>query len=252
MALGHTVSGLMVGVLTSPAAGDDPRSRVAWTLTVAGCALLPDHPSASVSRMWGPITAGYRVRIAGKRRTLIPGTTHIVSVLAGGHRKGTHSMLGLATMLLFVYLAAFHPVVSAFVLAFVFGVVILGASILAGTSPGRVWVPNLIASGLLAWYLVFELGWTLPVWLGPAMTLGAFIHILGDACTEQGVPLSWPLLGVKRFRLMTINTDGPVEKLAVLPLTWVVTVWWFAWWELSLVPGPHTVIATLFGGLHRE
>lgn len=52
-----------------------------------------------------------------------------------------------------------------------------------------------------------------------------------------------------RIGLLTINTDGPVEKYLVFPLTWVATIWWLLWWELEMVPGPHVVAGQLVSWL---
>jgi membrane-bound metal-dependent hydrolase YbcI (DUF457 family) len=57
-------------------------------------------------------------------------------------------------------------------------------------------------------------GW--PGWIAPAVVLGCWAHILGDAATEHGVPLAWP--HPARFRFATINTGSWVENLVVLPL----------------------------------
>ena len=61
-------------------------------------------------------------------------------------------------------------------------------------------------------------------WLGTGVTPGMLIHSLGDAVTESGAPLLWPL-SIRRRRWYPVGgprslrrrTGGPVEAWLVAP-----------------------------------
>lgn len=56
----------------------------------------------------------------------------------------------------------------------------------------------------------------LPGWVFWGILLGCATHILGDLCTESGVPLLWPL--EPRFRIGWLDTGGWVETQIVTPV----------------------------------
>jgi membrane-bound metal-dependent hydrolase YbcI (DUF457 family) len=69
-------------------------------------------------------------------------------------------------------------------------------------------------------------------WAGVAVITGCLAHCLGDAITEEGVPVLWPIpLGMRLWRPLGLptplryRTGGKVEMLFVGPLCTVLSVW---------------------------
>jgi membrane-bound metal-dependent hydrolase YbcI (DUF457 family) len=90
----HALSGAMafglVAVPAAPLAHLHPRELVLGTVVTAGAAVLPDidHPGSGVSRTFGPLTRVF---------------ARLVGWISGGHRNGTHSLLGAAVFNLAVF-----------------------------------------------------------------------------------------------------------------------------------------------------
>lgn len=172
-------------------------------VATAGAALLPDldHPQASATHTLGPIT-----RAIG----------WAVCAVSGGHRHGTHSLIGIG------FFAAVGWLLSLNDYGAMFGLWMLAALAFRGLRSRdpvieRIIVAVVTAAG--AWWLVESHGldpWFLPLATG----LGAAMHILGDACTEQGVRPLWPV-SKWRLRLATVDTGKGVERWIVVPLLWL-------------------------------
>jgi membrane-bound metal-dependent hydrolase YbcI (DUF457 family) len=69
-------------------------------------------------------------------------------------------------------------------------------------------------------------------WFGVAVIVGCLAHCIGDAVTEDGCPIFWPIpLGRKLWRpvglptFMRYRTGGKVEMLFVGPLCTVLSVY---------------------------
>jgi membrane-bound metal-dependent hydrolase YbcI (DUF457 family) len=67
---------------------------------------------------------------------------------------------------------------------------------------------------------------------GVAVGIGCVAHYLGDAITEQGCPILWPIpLGGKTWfpvappKIMRMQTGGTVEMAIVGPLITLLSVW---------------------------
>lgn len=185
-------------------------------LMCAGAAMVPDidHPDGSIAHSLPSVTAG--------NTTLIPGPTkglaYVVAFISGGHRHGTHSLIGIAVMGALTWLAdrvrvpivgldTELPLVSALiaVLLLAFALKALGIT-KSGLGRGkknsltrtvndvlRSWVGPWAVSltAVAAWtYFMGPEAWS---WLWVAMTVGCVTHVLGDGLTIQGVPWLWPL-----------------------------------------------------------
>lgn len=150
----------------------------------AGAALLPDadHPSATIAQS-------------------VPGVgsavTGAIGQLAGGHRKGLHSLLATLVILLVSVALGFVHIETEW-----FGELALGAGIATMA---------LIAFAARALKLTRQDSWLFPwvfgaaaallillfaptevAWLPLAVTVGFVVHLLGDALTVGGVPFLWP------------------------------------------------------------
>jgi membrane-bound metal-dependent hydrolase YbcI (DUF457 family) len=60
-------------------------------------------------------------------------------------------------------------------------------------------------------------------WLGTAVTLGMLVHALGDAVTESGAPLLWPL-PIRRRRWYPVGGPRPLRWRTGGP-------WRPGWWR---------------------
>ncbi|MFS0702056.1 metal-dependent hydrolase [Cellulomonas sp. 179-A 4D5 NHS] len=149
----------------------------------AGAAMLPDadHHAGTISHSLPPLS-----------RLVTRGVAHV----SGGHRHGTHSLLGI---LVFAALGALlgavrvpSPVGTLAVGAGVISLLLVAyaAKALRMTSDAT-WLRSwLLATGVAAAITVFAP--EDPTWLAVCVGLGAAVHVLGDALTTGGVPLLWP------------------------------------------------------------
>ncbi|SDQ42516.1 metal-dependent hydrolase [Quadrisphaera sp. DSM 44207] len=215
----HAMSGLAAGAAAlpwAPAVGvTGVTGQVAWVAAWGGFAMLPDLDQgglhwrgamprlsgSTVARMWGPVTTTF----AG-----------LVSVLARGHRNGTHDLLlapaafgGLAL------LAGGRAWSSLLVLALAIGLALQACHVVV---PGRVEttvVGNLALSFGGAWWLTGT-GSTALEWLPWAVAGGVVVHVVGDWLTVGGVPvpLTWLLDRPKRVSASLFRTGARVEHWA--------------------------------------
>lgn len=228
MAMGHVASGVASGILTSiVVAPAGIQTQVAWTAVWTGATLLPDwdSPNTKVARMWGPVSQGIRVRFwkRGKRRRIVPGITDIIGTVAGGHRRGSHSVLGLLVLLAGIWVATWFAAGTAVVVALCAGLVLAAVgTIIPGKDPGDIWPVNLGVSVLVG-VTAYTEGWTVPGWIPWALVGGSAVHILGDMITIQGCPLGWPT-GKHRVSLLPLHANGFVCCWVLTPLFWALSV----------------------------
>ncbi|GAA2104265.1 MULTISPECIES: metal-dependent hydrolase [Brevibacterium] len=174
--------GLLPGISISEVA--------AVTLMTAGAALLPDadHHNGSIANSlpgFGPFPGLSEV------------LCRVISRLSGGHRRGTHSLVGIAVFVALTW-AVGRIVVPVGGMEVALGAGILGVVLAAFAFDalkisrlGRIWPWALaLAAGVYLALAFPTAGWVLPLSVG----LGCAIHILGDMLTTGGVPLLWPLV----------------------------------------------------------
>jgi membrane-bound metal-dependent hydrolase YbcI (DUF457 family) len=163
----------------------DATGIVIGAMATAGTALICDwdHRSSTVAHSLPPLSNLIAVGI---------------EKASGGHRQGTHSVLGAA---FFVLLAALAGQVQ---LQTDWGLLSVGAGLLCMfliniaakalklfPKYGRAsnWIFALLMAGLVTWFAPHQ--WT---WLPVSMLTGVLVHIVGDMVTKGGVPLLWPLV----------------------------------------------------------
>lgn len=162
-----------------------PAGVIAGALVAAGAALVPDadHRHATIAHSLPPLSNVLCIHI-GK--------------LSGGHRHGTHSILGLAVFVAIAALAGMWQVELSG-----FGTVYPGAGILAvllasfaakslkiipDTMQKFPWIVGLAVGAFVAFYAPQE-----RYWFPLTMALGVATHIAGDMLTTGGCNLLWPL-----------------------------------------------------------
>ena len=199
--------GAGIGLAIFGTSGD---AWLASAAAVCGASILPDidEPGSSVSREFGFVSRSFS---AG------------VNKVSGGHRKLTHSLLGLGIVTLPFLLATSER--SA-------GAVVFG---LLAASAWRILMPWWMAArklflpfGVVAGYLFYAKHPFSGLWLVALVAIGWVIHMLGDFLTSGGIPLlypkrereSWPIFG---------NTGSGREKvfaICLLLVTVAVGVLW--------------------------
>ncbi|MGI5191259.1 metal-dependent hydrolase [Promicromonospora sp. CA-289599] len=155
-------------------------------LVCAGAALLPDadHHSGTIANSLKPVS---NVVVKG------------IEAVSGGHRKGTHSILGVAVFTAIAWALSFLSIDTG---TAEFGAILIGPGIMCVL---------LVAFALKALKITRDtkiFPWTMSVtlavliaifapeewyWMPFSVALGCTVHIIGDLITTAGVPLLWPL-----------------------------------------------------------
>jgi membrane-bound metal-dependent hydrolase YbcI (DUF457 family) len=181
-----------------------PHDLLVGAAVCAGSALLPDldHPGSLIANFLGPPSE------------LL---ARLVSLISGGHRQGTHSLLFVALVWAGTWLGI-QQIGRVFVLGVVFFTVALALQGLRLCPPGsgfREWGAIGLQAGIATWVVSTYLP-GVPDWLSYAVSVGALAHLLGDCLTTRGVPLLWPLR--TRFAFPVIERTGNwVETWILVP-----------------------------------
>ena len=196
----HFASGVLVTEGLACVVHLSPAETVTGLVVGSCAALLPDidHPSSTVSRTFGPLTQGF---------------AHIWSKLMGGHRHGTHCILGILALgaVSWVCLQHRHNLLAGGILAAIL-IVTLAAGVRIFRIPG--WLDD-VAPIPVVLVVVFWTNIDLSV-VPIALMLGCAVHVAGDMMTRGGCPLAWPL-SKERFALGLFSTGGWIEKTLVYP-----------------------------------
>ncbi|MFD6092832.1 metal-dependent hydrolase [Oerskovia sp. NPDC060338] len=161
-----------------------PLGVAAGALVCAGAALLPDadHHSATIAHALPPFS-GPICRGIGK--------------ISGGHRHGTHSILGVLAFTVIAWAVGLLTVTVPELGELAVGsglfsliLVAFAAKALKFARGGGTLAPWLLSLPLAVGITVFAP--TEWYWLPAAVGIGAFVHLLGDALTTGGVPFLWP------------------------------------------------------------
>lgn len=221
-ALGGAVAGAGVGIAAHL---PTPGLLVLAGLS-AGFATLPDldQVGSCAARSLGFASQGF---------------AHVVRWVSGGHRHATHTAFAVAVML-FVTGTLSLAAVSFPATRWALGAV-LALAVAAGLRALRLGghfadVLALAVAGVMAGFGV-DLA-MVPV----ACAVGWSSHIVGDACTDKGVPVFWPF-AQGHFRLLpepfAFATGTRPERFVVVPLLWLA-LGWLAWHASGLpIPAVH-------------
>ncbi|RCW38813.1 LexA-binding, inner membrane-associated putative hydrolase [Halopolyspora algeriensis] len=231
----HAMSGLAAWAAVTAMAGSHaigqltPKTWVVGATLATGAALFPDidHPKSTVARTFGSMSRGFSAAMSSLSGFLYRLTrTKHDSDRAGTHRGFTHTLV-------FAVLAGLTT--TAIVQTSdgaVLGVLMFTFAGLAVRGLMHNWSPRsdalLIAAASLALTLVCW-AWTGEqpfdaAAFGVAVMIGCIAHFIGDAITEQGCPMLWPLpLGGKTWfpvappKLLRMKTGGKVELVLIGP-----------------------------------
>lgn len=207
MGTSHAITGaaawIAITATALPATGIHPLTAtevVAGTIICAGAALLPDadHPSSTIAHSLpgGSIAAG------------------AISALAGGHRKGMHSLLAvLALFFLTPQLAKLTIDIDMWPHQLLFGLAIAIAACTAFALKSL----RIVSSWASAW--IFAAAVAIAVHFIPSvfevlplcLAIGYLTHIAGDMLTSGGVPLFWPL---------TLKPPKSISRNKLISMVW--------------------------------
>lgn len=197
----HALTGIAAGIGATYVVTLSVPVAVVGTVLCAGAALVPDidHSESTVTKTFGPITRGL---------------SYLVRKLSGGHRIGTHSVLGVcAIWALCQYGVMYRHEVPAQVALCTVMILSLAGAIRLLRIPG--WLDDLAPVPIVIGIVCFT---EIPLEIvPPAIALGCAIHIAGDVVTMTGCPLWWPM-SQKRVKLALFVTNGKVERYFVAPL----------------------------------
>lgn len=214
----HAASGLALAsasLLAFPQLSSRPESTITTLVVVSGSALLPDldHAGAKISKSLGPLSRGL---------------SHVVGAISGGHRKGTHTVLGAAIFGALAYLIAANPwtltlpwnLPSLPNLGVGLFTALLASLVVGCALPG-------IASNVSAIAMVYIAAQapTDPLLFAALVAAGCLAHSwLGDVLTTQGVPGPlWPLTR-RNVRFPILGDTGSGREGLYVTILSVVTL----------------------------
>lgn len=238
MAKNHAASGLLVGLV---GADLSPHFVAPIIIGTAVGSLFPDldEPGSRIAHVLSPISTVF---------------AWIMAKASGGHRHGTHSLIGVGGLALLLYAVCQLPALS----------ITIGTRAISMTSTGLVvsvfalilW--KAVIPKFLRWMMVG--GWlsivAISVLIGfvgqhmnalvlvLAFTLGNLVHIAGDALTPSGVPLAWPISG-KTVTADLFTTNSALEHFVGLGLWVSVIILAFGIHTQLLSALPHVNIQSL-------
>ncbi|GAA1868776.1 metal-dependent hydrolase [Myceligenerans crystallogenes] len=170
---------------------------LAGALVCAGAALLPDadHHSGTIANALSPVSNW---------------VVKVVETVSGGHRKGTHSILGVVVFTAIAWLLSFVRVdtgiegigtvqVGPGILCVLLVAFALKALKITRDTKILPWTTSVVLAALIAVFAPEE--W---FWMPFCVALGCVVHNLGDFITTNGVPWFWPL----KFRSPRWARDG--------------------------------------------
>ncbi|MGP9032791.1 metal-dependent hydrolase [Glutamicibacter mysorens] len=160
----------------------DRWETLAGAIVCAGAALLPDadHHSATIARSLPPISSIF---------------TRIIGSASGGHRNGTHSLIGIAFFIFLAWLANGWDVKTAalgtvYPAAALFAILLISFAVktMKFMPPLLCWIIALAAGTFVGMNTPAENQWFLL-----AVAIGVIAHVLGDMLTMGGCNLLWPI-----------------------------------------------------------
>lgn len=228
LGVSHALSGAALGLAVVgyvPGIEHTAGSVVTFAAVCAGAALLPDldHPSSVATRRFAVASWLASRLVRPLSRVVYDLTRGRRDTGRGSHRGLTHTLVAAVLLGLAVNLASarFGTPVLVGTLFVCIALAIKGLDALVPGPPSLV-----IAAGLTYGVEQFVPGGTAGTagWLGTAVALGMVVHGVGDAVTESGAPLLWPLpIRGRRWypvgspRPLRFRTGGAVEAWLVAP-----------------------------------
>jgi membrane-bound metal-dependent hydrolase YbcI (DUF457 family) len=222
MGSSHALTGWCAGLLAAPALGQHDLAGALLVATAsAGFALLPDldHRGSTASRLFGPVTGALSLAVRTTSAVIYRATKGPQDEPGSGtHRTFWHTaaaaaLLGVATGV-GTQAGGRWAVLAVLLLGVLLAVTALGDLVLLPVAVVMVvWLAE-TGIGPAALAQLDEVAG----WLGYAVALGCLVHDLGDALTEHGCPILWPIpirgetfYELRPPGLLRFRTRGPAE-----------------------------------------
>lgn len=180
-----------------------PIGIITGALVTAGAAMLPDadHHNATIAHSLPPLS---NAMCAG------------IGKVSGGHRHGTHSILGIAVFVAVAWLAGLWTIHTPLLGTIYPGAGILSVLLVAFAAKALKIIPDRMRKSPWAVGLSFGLFIALFApqeqgWFPMAMGVGVIVHILGDMMTTEGCNLTWPF---------AIKPPKAIAKLPLIKQCW--------------------------------
>jgi membrane-bound metal-dependent hydrolase YbcI (DUF457 family) len=211
----HATSGAVAVLAVVPLLRQHGVTVDGWAVPVAavvaaGSAMLPDldHASGTIARSVGPLT------------TVL---ARAVGFCTGGHRNGTHSLLGLGAFTgLGVLAADAGGIALGLYLAFLFAIASAAMHVSLVKVPVLHTVVCLVVGAALTRGARFDS--FSPAVVPWAVGIGTTAHLVGDMATVQGCPLFWPFWK-HRFNYASLSTNHFTERFVVGPALTFVAIY---------------------------
>ena len=238
----HAISGLAAWAAVTAFAGThaigqlSPKTWVVGATLASGAALLPDidHPKATVANTFGGISRGASAAISGFSGFLYRLTrTKRDSDREGTHRGFTHTLVFavLAGLITTAIVQTSNGTALGILMFFFAGLAVRGIMHTWSSSKDAILIAAaslLLTAACWAWSGDQP---TNAAAFGVAVMIGCVAHFIGDAITEHGCPMLWPLpiagrtwYAVAPPKSMRMSTGGKFEMAIVGPgLTLVAT-----------------------------
>jgi membrane-bound metal-dependent hydrolase YbcI (DUF457 family) len=215
----HALSGAFAFAALAPTLHVTTAHLAAGVALTAGAGVLPDidHPDSSIARSFGFLTEGF---------------SWLIHKISGGHRHGTHSLIGIAVFTAGALAAgkyqlswaqvpghsafSWHMIPAALYMALIYSAA-LRALRIGGHHGDLLGIGAAVITCYTGADLFLLTGWHVPV-LALATGLGCAAHIAGDELTHGGCPVLWPF-SQHEFHLLPRPLQITTAKLAE---TWIV------------------------------
>lgn len=216
----HALSGLAAGAAAGEYVTHLPVASTAiLAVLAAGFATVPDLDQchSTAARSLGFLSHGF---------------AWAVQKVSGGHRHGSHSVLGVAVFTALAWAACHYRATIPGRAGLAFTVALAVASALRALRIGGHHSDGLgiAAAGLVVWQ-----GWGLAL-IPVACAIGCATHLAGDALTDEGIPVAWPLTKA-HYKLLpeplSFTTDTKPERWLLSPVL-VLVLGFLAWHAVPL------------------
>jgi membrane-bound metal-dependent hydrolase YbcI (DUF457 family) len=232
----HALSGALAFAATAPLLNVTGAHLAAAMALTAGAAVLPDldEPGSTIARTFGFLTGAF---------------AWVIHRISGGHRKGTHSLLGVVLLTLAslgagAWQASTHPtsphpgpwwhlIPVAVILGLLFAAG-LRALYIGGHHGDAAGIAIAALVIWKSWDLALVTPWHVPL-IAVCLALGMLAHIAGDMITHYGCPLLYPV-SRHDFGLLPqpvrITTNKLAEHWVISPLL-LAALAYFTWRDIT-------------------